>query len=555
MTNLITTTTLAPEVYVKARDAQEKIRRSFALNMSGGDMTPSFVHEFEDSINSLSGEILNLPQEQLEFIQNENTDIVKTGIGLGYIIQLYKSMVNHVSDETTVENKTAKKLYPLTISVPYSQVIHGSEQYTSNIEDIIEDSFTVTTITEQEDVIDPVFAEMDAEKIEDAEPLATIQTKTTVYLPDEVLTMGLEAASYDSLEDGLITLSHNPLDNLISGAVATISYYTENNFANLDIVLSSISSNVNLAIEYETYKNVLGGADGLSGCVSQLNVFREHTDRLSGIKLDSESPEYENDHDSSHEYLNLSDYSAGSHTLISFEASKYRSAKYLIQASANATTGHQLTEIHVLHDNQQAYISNTSPLYSVALFCTYSVQLNDSNVEILVSTTADNTYFVISGTKLKIASQANAYDEISQTKIIQNHDILSAYLDDGVDYIVAQSGSIQNGYLIANLARDFVDSVAILSGTEWQSLSLLNKQSSILDFADMLKVRRKEIQDSIDNDYSNFKAYRRKAEALDIGYNLTIAYTGKSSNTIPELTLNNETKTAINHGYERQSEE
>jgi hypothetical protein len=164
---------------------------------------------------------------------------------------------------------------------------------------------------------------------------------------------------------------------------------------------------------------------------------------------------------------------------------------------------------------------------------------------VLANTSAPNTDFVISGTRLRIARQANAYGDISQNRIIEQHEVLASYLNDGVDYVLAQSASLTKGYLVANLARDFRDSLAVLRDTQWLAQSTALKQAGITNFVNTLKTRRADIQASIDLDYANFVTCRKKAEALDIAYNLSVAYTDTAGNTIPTLTLNSATTQAI----------
>ena len=49
----------------------------------------------------------------------------------------------------------------------------------------------------------------------------------------------------------------------------------------------------------------------------------------------------------------------------------------------------------------------------------------------------------------------------------------------------------------------------------------------------------------MDTDWNNFVETRRKTEAFDIAYNLTVAYTDDSGNAIPSATLNSATIQAI----------
>lgn len=552
--SLITRKNTAAPAYLIAREEQALLRHQFRAY--GGETTYSTIYGFEDTINGLSGEILNLPADQILTIRNENSDLVAIGKSLGITISLHSSMLpTEVDASGTVVTEIAKHLYPLTTSVSYVRVDDPS---------YVEPNTTLTTtgtgsntnvvyvkpLTEAEEeileeTVDPLFDALDAEEVIE-EPLATLQTETAPYLSNSLIEIALTAAEYDPLQAGLVEFSVNPLETLIEDTRALLLYYTENNYANLNTTLSSVNTDPTLSTQWESFKETLGGPDGLSGCVIQLDIFREHTDRLCGLNLDSASPNDESDNDSTQEYLNLNDYSGGPQVLFSFDARKFRSAKYLIQASAaNTTRGHMATEIYILHDNHHAYTREITSVYSNEPFCAYTTRLLNARVEVLANTSAPNTDFVISGTRLRIARQANAYGDISQNKIIEQHELLASYLNDGVDYVLLQSASLTKGSLVANLARDFRDALVVLRDPQWLAQSTPLKQAGISNFTTTLKARRQEIQDSIDLDYANFVACRKKAEALDIAYNLSVAHTDENGNTITKLTLNSATTSAI----------
>lgn len=551
--SLITQKNTAAPVYTRVRAAQAALRAAYATNR--GETLVQSVYAFEDVINGASGEVLNLPADQILAIRNENSDLVAIGVSMGVRVSLHGSMLPTDTEAVgTVVTEIAKQLYPLTTSVSYVYVedpsyVAPNTTLTTTAPDGTNVVYTTPLTDAQEDVleetVDTIFDALDAEETTE-EPLSTIQTETAPYLSNSLIEIALTAAEYEPLQAGLVEFSQNPLADLIDDTRALLLYYTEGNYANLNTALSTVNSNPSLSAEWESFKETLGGPDGLSGCVVQLDIFKEHTDRLSGLNLDSASPNDETDNDSTSEYLNLNDYSGGPQVLFSFDARRFRSAKYLIQASAaNTSRGHQATEIYILHDNHHAYTREITSIYSNEPFCTFTTRLLNANVEVLANTSAPNTDFVISGTRLRIARQANAYGEISQNKIIEQHETLASYLNDGVDYVELQSASLLKGYLVANLARDFRDALAVLRDPQWLSQSTALMQAGITNFVNTLKTRRTEIQESIDTDYSNFVACRKKAEALDIAYNLTVAYTDENGNSIPSVTLNTATITAI----------
>lgn len=504
------------------------------------------VYQFEDTMNELSGEIQNLEYSLQTEIQVGCASCVKIGASQGVEISLYQSLLPPPSVVGTEEEvRTAKKLYPLTTTVTVypAGITENVTTGSTTTENVTTIAASVETEVEE---IDPIFEELDDEPIEE-ETLAEIQTETAPYITDALVALALTAAANaNGLQAGLTTFSHNPLASLIDSTKATLLYYTENNYANLNVALSGISSDVALAAEYKILRESVGGPDGLSGCVTQMDFFKEHTDRLSGLILDVDSPNDVIDNDSTDEYLNIDDMPVGPTVIFSFDSRYFRSAKYMIQATAVALDrGHQATELYILHDNHHAYTREIAAMYTQDPFVTYTTRLLNNRVEVIANTVAANTDYVVHGVKLRIARAARSYGDMSQTKIIEQHEILSSYLDDGVDYVALQSASLQKGSLVAILAREFVDMILNYNSPGFLVQSTGAKQTQILAMANTLKTRYTDIQTAIETDYTNFETCRRKAEALDIAYNLATAQTDATSNTITSLTLNTETLAAI----------
>jgi len=536
----------ASPVYIAAKDAQHEIRHSLEISR---DMVllQEEVYTFEDTMNGLSGEIQNLdPTQQIEIL-NENASLYDLALIKGIRINLHDSVLPQEDREITefdVVVRTAKKLYPRTESVRiYTEV--PAEAST----EIIESPVTTDTLVLTEDEeIDPIFEEIDAEAGSQVEePLATQQNETVPYLSDEMVSLALEAAANaNGLQDGLTTFSHNPLADLIDNTRGLLLYYSAANYANLNSALTGVSSNPSLAAEYKELQNSIGGNDGLSGSVAQLDNFKDHTDRLSGLVLDRDSPNAEPTDDSVDDSLTLNGFSGGPTLIFSFNARKFRSAKYLIQASSDQTDrGHQATEIYILHDNHHAYTREVTSIYTQEPFVTFTTRLLNGNVEVFATSNVSNTNFVVSGTRLQIAKASKTYAEMSQQKIIELHELMSVYLDDGVDYVALMSASLLKPYLIANLGRELRDMITQVSSSGFLAQSNATKQAALLQWATTLRQRREDIQTAMDTDWNNFDETRRKTEALDIAFKLTIAYTDESGNAIPSATLNNATIQAI----------
>jgi hypothetical protein len=524
-----------------------------------GGLVASDVWEFEDEMNGLSGEILNLePSLQLE-IQNTNAEIVSRGTSAGVYVSLTDSLLPpKKGKEQESYLQQAKKLYPLTTTViitanlttsntgTVTNVGSGNIGFTGvSTSNVIYDANVLSSLTSDEEEVDAIFEENEADVVLE-ETLAELQNETAPYLSNAMIELAMTAAAnVGGLEDGLATFTHNPLADLIDGTLTTIRYHTENNFANLNTALSGVSADGALAAEYKTFRMALGGIDGNAGCVSQLELFKDHTDRLSGLILDGESPSASNTNESMTEFFYVNDFSGGPSVIFSFDAKHFRSGRYLIQASGTATDrSHQVNDVIVLHDSITTNVVSTRLVNTVAQFVTFSTQLANSNVEVLATTTVSNTYFVVHGTRLSAAKQSAAKTDVSQQKIILQHQALQAILNDNVDYVALQSGSLVRGDLVANLSRLFTDALSTLASGSFLAFSTGTKQAALISAAANFRIHCSNIQAQIDYDYNKFVELRKLIEALDIGYDLTVINNPDStSNT--QTTLNSVTAAAL----------
>jgi hypothetical protein len=544
-------TSVSP-VYVQAIEA---IKAIIALmEVKRGGLVAADVYPFEDEMNGLSGAILGLENELQLVVQSGNAEVVARGRSAGVTVRLHSSVLplENVSHGTIGTTVLGKKLYPLTTSAVISSntttvtVANAtSEGITTSV--VTMDANVASTLTDDlPDDIDPLFDELDAEIVTE-EPLSTLQNETAPYLSNSLIELAKTAAAYSELQDGLVTFSQNPLADLIGTTKSLFLHYTLGNYANLNTALSVIYADSNLATQYKELREAIGGADGLAGCVSQMDFLLEHTNRLSGLILDVDSPNDVTDNDSTQEFIYTSDFSSATPAVIfSFDARYFRSATYTVQATAAALDrGHQVTSLIILHDNFHSYTRETATVYSQDPFVTFTSRLLNNRVEVLASTTAANTDLVIQGMRLRIARASKSYGEMSQTRIIENHELLQAYLDDGEDYVSSQSQSLLRGDLTASLAQTFNDMLINFTNASFLGQSTANKQAGLLAMAQTIKGGCAAIQARIDADYEEFVRVRKLAEALDIAYNLSVAYTDSTGQAIPAVTLNSATKSAI----------
>jgi hypothetical protein len=548
---LITTKITVDSVYTAAKEAQKSILYDIGVSRDTTALQKK-IYDFEDTMNGLSGKLQGIDRGLLDNVKIVNAEIVSRGTSRGVTVSLYEGVLPEpgLTVAQAEVQKLGKKLYPLTTSgsiVSTSNTYVGGNAAGGNVatSTVVYDANTAYSYTSNDTIVDPIFAAVDANATVDLTPLATQQNETLPILPDGMILLAQDAAANaNGLQAGLTVFTHNPLAQVISDTKSLLLYYTENNYANLNVAIASVYSDPALVVEVNSLKEAIGGGDGLSGAVAQMNIFKDHTDRLSGLVLAEDSPEAEATGDSTDEFLNVNDVNGDLQEIFRFDARKFRSARYTVQGSAaNTTRGHQVTELYILHDNEVPYTREILSVYSDSPFLTFTTQLFDGNVIVLANTTAPNTDFVIHGTKLRIARVAESFADMSQQKIITNHETCQAFLNDGIDRVALCSTSLTEGSAaVTFLAREFRDMLVVVenvTGTTARKKAVINGHAFRISDA------RATIQALIDADYSNFVATRKLVESLSIAENLTISYTDSAGNTIPKTTLNTGTISAI----------
>lgn len=531
--------------YTKAQDAYRAVLRTERDTTKLRNAT----YTFEDTLNGLSGYYTSWASSTQATLQKTNYELYTLAKDKGITLKLYAPMLPNVqiSTETQTVLRTGKKLYPKTIT--FSTTACSSSEIVTYIPAPAPNAtVSVPFVQIFDDEIDTEFDALDAEKVTEA-PMTynAVDAEWVPMMSNALIALALTAAANaNGLQAGLTTFSRNPLASDIDSMRDLLIYYTEGNYANLNIALTGVASNPSLNTEYKLLRESIGGPDGLSGCVAQLDAFLDHTNRLSGLTLDEDSPNAEATADSTQEYLNLYGLSGGPQIIFRFNARRFRSAKYLIQATAaDADRGHQVNELYILHDGHHAYTREIAAMYSENPFVTFTTRLYAGNIEVFATTTADNTDFVIHGTRLQVSRAAQSYANVSQSKIIENHQTLANFLNDGVDYIRYQSGSLYNAVVVRNIKREMTDLLVALSRYAFLQSSIANQSATINSWSQLMSTRANLIQASIETDYEAFVECGKKSEALTIAYGLAQGYEDANANTTLESTLNSSTKIAI----------
>ncbi len=405
---------------------------------------------------------------------------------------------------------------------------------------------TVGAAAETGDDFDPNFDLLDAQTEEEATnyeqtPLVLLEDESTDYKPliPEDLRDSVEAVATNAggLQEGLAQFFSNPLDEAITRTRNLLLQYTDNNFQGLNAAVGGSAT----GIAYGIYQDALGGGDGLGGAVSQLDAFKDHTDRLSGLVLEASSENAEPSSDNTVEDKFYYDVPVSTKTaILSFNAKKFRSAKYYVQSTAalgtslSANTEHQSTELFVLHDNRKVYFREVFTNYTIDPFSTFTAELLDGNVVVSVTSTLANTNYVIHGIKLRVAANNDSYETMSLKKILRTHYELDLYYDEDAEYASEMAGSLFRGDLVENLFETVRNTVKSVSGG-----------GNAANEAIKVKTMTAALQASIDADYAAYKKYTKIAETLNIVDEVQQFYLVPTTKPILDLVLNNTIKSNL----------
>jgi hypothetical protein len=540
---MTTKTITVDSAYIEASNVNNWMLKELLVNKNVEKLALSAI-EYEDRMNILSGDILGLMPSQLQQIQNQCLIVVNEAKQLNIEINLYEKLLPvNINDTTETVTVVGKRLYPRTETV----VIEGTPV---EVEQPVEPVETPIEETPEEDAIDEIFSVIDADAEQAAvlaleEPISALGRENVAMISSELVSIAEKAAANTKgLQAGLVEFSTNPVAPVISNIRTLVL-----NYSNLNTALSLINSSPSLSSEYTTLRESLGGGDGLSASVSQLDNFKEHTDRISGLVLDKSSSLAEPNSDSTQEYLSYDAIPANTlTTIISFNNLKFRSAKYMVQCTAGRD--HQATELYILHNNKFVFTREVTSIYTRDPFVTFTSAMINGNIEIKANSTQQNTDFVVFGTRLRIARQSKPYSDMSQTRILTLHEALSSFYNDGTDWAMRMSGSLIKGNLVLELGRTIDEMLTVLSSVYFSTLSTVDQKAKILEYANLIDARNRAIQDSIDADYDAFVECTKKSEALTVAFSLADNFKESGTQAVLDLTLNNQTKSAINAASE-----
>ena len=352
------------------------------------------------------------------------------------------------------------------------------------------------------------------------------------------------ATDSGGLQSGLSQISVNPLSNFLTQTKGSLSTLTASNYSGLDSTLPDVASDPALSTEYAELKTALGGSDGLSGAISQIDAYQLHTDRLSGVTLSSES-DYSTEEESGtyYEYATIANNNTWE-TAIEFNARRYRSAKYFIQGTAN--NEHQTSELFLIHDNNRVYVREVDLIYTQDPFIQFTGSLSDNVVRVMANTEFQNTSLVIYGIRLEVASNAESQSVISQDKILASARAMKGfYGEDGNNYVQLQANSIFNTVPLTTMDYHIREMSRKINSNEFNALSTAQKQAYLRDYANTINSSANALQNSIDSDIAAYNDVSKKIEAASVLATINTNYSDPESKALLNLTLQPSVKSKL----------
>lgn len=350
-------------------------------------------------------------------------------------------------------------------------------------------------------------------------------------------------AASSGLAAGLSSISVNPLENKISSIKSKVGEYSASNFTGIDSTLSNIVSNPDAGVQeaFKNLKTAIGGPDGSSGALKQIESFEQHTNLLSGVTPPSTS--LETPEETQANYIYHFKLNGGPNTIMQFSANNYRSGKFLIQATSqnldSDIVSHQISDVIMIHDGVSVNIAELNRVNTRSPFIVYTADVNNYNVRLRATSTEPNVDFVMIGNKLEIINDSAVNEVISFESIIQNSKAYqSFYPEDANNYIKLQSGSLYKGDLVAQMGTLLEDMENKLRGVEFESLSDAQKADLINHVANTINNQSLELQTAIDEDIAQFESINRQVEVASVISGVQDAYNDPYAKELIELTSN-----------------
>lgn len=226
----------------------------------------------------------------------------------------------------------------------------------------------------------------------------------------------------------------------------------------------------------------------------------------------------------------------GTCNVAQFKKTEYRSARVTIQASSGAE--HQLSEVYVIHDNDNAYLRQLDFIYTIDPYVSYTAQIDSNNVYIQANTSLSNTDLVIYA-DLFDNPVSSSDKNIDLEKIIESTTSIASLLpDDKTDYVSMVTSSLNKGQELGDINKQINDALVYMQSASFLAQSASFQAGYINSLADSINSKSNTLNNTVQSDVQSFYDISKKIESVSTLTNLNLGYTNDNTKGLLDKILN-----------------
>lgn len=226
----------------------------------------------------------------------------------------------------------------------------------------------------------------------------------------------------------------------------------------------------------------------------------------------------------------------GTSNVAQFKKTEYRSARVTIQASSGAE--HQLSEVYVIHDNDNAYLRQLDFIYTIDPYVSYTAQIDSNNVYIQANTALSNTDLVIYA-DLFDNPVSSSDKNIDLEKIIESTTSIAALLpDDKTDYASMVTSSLNKGQELGDINKQINDALIYMQSASFLGESAAFQADYINSLANSINSKSNTLNETVQSDVQSFYDISKKIESVSTLTNLNLGYTNDNTKGLLDRILN-----------------
>lgn len=212
----------------------------------------------------------------------------------------------------------------------------------------------------------------------------------------------------------------------------------------------------------------------------------------------------------------------GPNLIANFSKTVYKSAKIVVQASANLHQ--QLSEIYLIHDGNNVFMNTSNMIDSLGVFTTFEANTDNSSVYVYATSSESNTDLGIFITSYMIPEPSND-EKIYLESVISTATTMTAlYPNSNVDYAATLTSSLDKEKQLTELNVRIDRSIAYMQTTEFLTKTAAEQAAYMNDLANSINSISEDLNSAVDNDIKAFKQYTTDIESMTTVASLNSQY-------------------------------